>query len=75
MNFFKTFFLLFIFRSRFEVCMQQFGGFRPAGLGVKGIRTNSSKRLSQIIIYSLIATLRYATLRYTVGEMTVFAPD
>jgi hypothetical protein len=25
--------------------------FRPAGLAVKGIRTNSTKRLSQIIIY------------------------
>jgi hypothetical protein len=26
------------------------GGSRPAGLAVKGIRTNSTKRLSQIII-------------------------
>jgi predicted NAD-dependent protein-ADP-ribosyltransferase YbiA (DUF1768 family) len=31
--------------------MQKFRGSRHAGLAVKGIRTNSSKRLSQIIIY------------------------
>jgi hypothetical protein len=40
---FRDFFWLFIFHS-------QFGGSRPPGLAVKGIRTNSSKRLSQIII-------------------------
>jgi hypothetical protein len=48
---FREFFLgLFIFRSQFELCLQKFGWSRPAGLGVKGIRTNSSKKLSQIII-------------------------
>jgi hypothetical protein len=48
-------FWIFIFRSQFEVCicLQKFGGSRPAGLAVKGIRTNSSKRLSQIIIVYL----------------------
>jgi hypothetical protein len=50
MNIFREFFGLFIFRSQFDVCLQKFGGSRPAGLAVKGIRTNSSKRLSQIII-------------------------
>jgi hypothetical protein len=42
------------------VCLQKFGRSRTAGLAVKGIRTNSSKRLSQIIMdgigYSRILT-------------------
>jgi hypothetical protein len=38
--FFHLFFWLFIFRSQFRVCLQKFGWSRPAGLGVKGIRTN-----------------------------------
>jgi hypothetical protein len=50
---FWTFFVnfwLFIFRSQLDVCLQNFWRSRPAGLAVKGIRTNSSKRLIQIII-------------------------
>jgi hypothetical protein len=34
----------------FELAGKKFGGSRPADLAVKGIRTNSTKRLSQIII-------------------------
>jgi hypothetical protein len=49
-EFFFQFFWRFIFCSQFEVCLQMFWGSRPAGLAVKEIRTNSSKRLSQIII-------------------------
>jgi hypothetical protein len=48
--FFSNFFWQSIFHILFGVCLQKFGGSRPAGLAVKGIRTNSTKRLSQIII-------------------------
>jgi hypothetical protein len=34
-----------IFHSQFGVCFKKNWGSRPAGLGVKGIRTNSSKKL------------------------------
>jgi hypothetical protein len=51
---FKKKCLIFFWQSRFHiqfgVCLRKFGGSRPAGLAVKGIRTNRTKRLSQIII-------------------------
>jgi hypothetical protein len=53
-NFREIFFLHFFWQSTFHiqfgVCLRKFGGSRPAGLAVKGIRTNSTIRLSQIII-------------------------
>jgi hypothetical protein len=55
-----TFFWLSWFRSQFGVCLGKFRGSRPAGLGGDRECTNSSKRLSQIIIYSPNATLRRA---------------
>jgi hypothetical protein len=39
-----------VFRSQFGVCLQKFGGSRPAGLGGDRDCTDSTERLSQIII-------------------------
>jgi hypothetical protein len=70
--FFPIFFWQFIFRSQFGVCLQTFGWSRPTGLGVKGIRTNSSKSLLNKLLYRLFKKNHKKNLNYSKKSSKLF---